>query len=321
MSEARPRVDRGFLRQHWMAGAMAVIMVGLILGVPKFATASNLIEVLRQASILGIMALGVTFVVVAGRLDLSVGALLSAGALVTIEVRNAAGTATAIGAALLLGLAIGAANGFLVARLRLNSLVATLGMMSLIGGLALVQTSGQTAFVTAPDSGWFQFLGRGAVIGVPVPVLVLAIVALLSHVALTRSAWGRRVQAVGGNEMAAAYSGIRTRLVMASTYIVAGVFTAIASILFASRVMAAQTDSGVDMEILVMAGIVLGGTSLAGGSGSAARTLGGVLFLALVQNALLLLGLPYSLQWLFTWGAIIAAVWADSAARRGRVWA
>jgi ribose/xylose/arabinose/galactoside ABC-type transport system permease subunit len=305
--------------RYWVGGAMLAIVIGLIVAVPNFASPSNLLEVLRQASILGIMALGVTFVVVAGRLDLSVGALLSACALVTIEVCNAAGPVAAISAALALGLAIGAVNGFLVARLRLNSLVATLGMMSLIGGLALVQTSGQTAFVANPDDGWFRLLGRGMVLGIPVPVVALAIVALLSHVALAHSAWGRRVQAVGGNETAAAYSGIRTRLVMATTYVVAGGFTALAAILFASRVMAAQTDSGVDMEILVMAGIVLGGTSLAGGSGSALRTLGGVLFLAVIQNALLLLGLPYAWQWLFSWGAIVAAIWADAAAGRGRL--
>ncbi len=304
------------------AGKIALIIplglaVALAATIPGFATMANLVEVLRQSAVLGVIAIGVTFVVIAGRLDLSVGSLLSLCAVIAVEAHDHYGPAAAIGCALAAGMATGWCNGFLVARLRLNSLVATLGMMSLLQGVLLVQMNGQNAFINAPDTGWFSILGRGLVLGVPVPVIILACLALAAHFLLSRTVWGRKIYAVGGNETASAYSGINTKAVIWSAYVLAGGLTGLAAVIFASRVMAAQPDSGNDFEIFVMAGIILGGTSLLGGSGGIGRSIAGILMLALIQNALLLLGLPYYVQWIVTWAIIIGAVWADVASKRG----
>ncbi len=289
--------------------------------IPGLATFGNLMEVLRQSAVLGVIALGVTFVVIAGRLDLSVGSLLSLCAMIAVEAHEAFGPLAAIGCALAAGLSVGLVNGFLVGKLRLNSLVVTLGMMSLLQGLVLTAMNGKAAFIAHPDDGWFQVLGRGYWQGIPMPVVILALLALAAYFLLARTAFGRRVYAVGGGEMASAYSGVSPGRIIWLSYVLAGAATAIAGVIFASRVMAAQTDSGAGFEISVMAGIILGGTSLLGGSGGVGRSIAGVLLLALIQNALLLLGLPYYVQWIVTWAVIIGAVWADVASKRGRLFA
>ena len=138
---------------------------------------------------------------------------------------------------------------------------------------------------------------------------------------LTRTAFGRRVFAVGGNEAASLFSGINPTTTLLACYMLSGLITAVAAVVFASRVMAACNDSGTGYEIAVLSGIILGGTSLIGGSGGIGRTVIGIVILGFVQNTLLLMGLPYYAQWLVTWAVIIVAVWSDVAGKRGRIFA
>lgn len=299
----------------WLGFALFIAVVAL--NAPAFLTKGNLLDVLRQVSITGTIAFGVTFVVIAGRLDLSVGSGLTLLTIIVVDQNNHVGPLGAILLTLLAGLAIGVWNGFLVGWLRFNALIVTLAMLSLLQGLALWYSGGSN--VNVADPGWFAVFGRGTWLGVPVPVVVMLAAALLAAFLLQRTRFGRAVFAVGGNETAAEYSGISARGTVLLAYVLSGLATALGAVIMGSRVMGAQSTIGQGYELNVLAGIILGGTSLMGGAGGVWRTLWGVLMLGLIQNGLILMGFPIYVQWLVTWGVIIAAVWIDLAAKRGRV--
>jgi ribose/xylose/arabinose/galactoside ABC-type transport system permease subunit len=302
--------------------AIALLAVALLLAslfIPRLLSFDNITQVLRQFSIQAIMAVGVTFVMVAGRLDLSVGSLLSLCSVSAIGLHEAFGPAAAISGTLAIGLAVGCFNGLLVAVLRLNSLIATLGVLAALQGVSLIVTGGKNLTVANPESTWFSIIGRGHLLGIPIPIVILFVLALLLGIVLTRTSFGRSVFAVGGNETASIYSSLPTGRIIFSTYVLSGLTTAIAAIVLASRVMSARNDSGAGYELLVVAGIILGGTSLVGGAGGIGRSVLGIIILGFIQNATLLLGYPYYFQWLVTWLVIIAAVWFDLAAKRGRL--
>lgn len=304
--------------------ATALLAAALILAalyIPRLLSFDNITQVLRQFSIQAIMALGVTFVMVAGRLDLSVGSLLSLCSVSAIGLHEAFGPLPAIMGTLLIGIAVGCFNGFLVAVLRLNSLIATLGVLAALQGVSLLVTGGKNLTVASPDATWFSAIGRGHLFGIPLPIVILIVLAAMLAFVLTRTTFGRMVFAVGGNETASIYSSLPTGRIIFSTYVLSGLTTAIAAIVLASRVMSARNDSGAGYELLVVAGIILGGTSLVGGSGGIGRSVLGIIILGFIQNATLLLGYPYYFQWLVTWLVIIAAVWFDLAAKRGKLFA
>lgn len=303
---------------------VAILILALVIAalfLPRLLSSNNVLQVLRQASIPGVIAIGVTFVVISGRLDLSVGSMLSLCSVVLITVHESVSPVAGILAALAVGLAAGGVNGILVGYLGLNSLITTLGMLSLLQGIALVYTGGQNALIAAPSEAWFSVFGRGFLSGIPVPVIVLFVLGTVMSLLLTRTVFGRRVFAVGANPVAARHSAVPVRSVIFAAYLISGLMTACAAILLSSRVMAARLDSGSGYELTVLAGIILGGTSLLGGSGGIWRAIFGIVVLAFIQNALLLMGLPYYIQWLVTWTVIIGAVSADVIGKRGKVFA
>jgi ribose transport system permease protein len=312
----------GRVSAHRAIGFGAILaMAGIALLVPGLASVDNFAQVLRQIAVPGIMAIGVTFVVIVGRLDLTVGALLSLCVVTMVNLHDAIGPGEAIAVTLAVGLLSGCVSGFLVAVLGVNSLIATLGMMSLLQGLTLVYTNGKNAQIAHPEATWFGVLGRGYLFGVPVPVVILAALAAAMAIVLNRTTFGRKVFAVGGNEIASAYSSVNVKTTIFLTYVISAVLTAVAAAVYGSRVMAGQNDSGSGLELFVLSGVILGGTSLLGGSGGVGRSTIGIVILGLVQNVLLLLGLPYFSQWIVTWAVIIVAVWADMASKRARVFA
>jgi ribose transport system permease protein len=312
---------RGGAIQQAAVVLAALALVTCVIFVPDAVTFDNIMQVLRQVAVTGLIALGVTFVVICGRLDLSVGSLLSLCAVTAVVAHNAYGTVAAAIAAVAVGLVVGCINGVLVAVLRLNSLIATLGMLSVLRGVTLVYTGGQNAQIDHPQTTPFGVIGRGHLFGVPVPIFVLAVFAVVLGIVLSRTTFGRRVFTVGGNEIASRFSGVNPTTTLFASYVLSGAMTAVAAIVFASRVMAARNDSGTGYEIAVLSGIILGGTSLIGGSGGIGRTIIGIVILGFVQNTLLLIGLPYFTQWLVTWVVIIVAVWSDVAGKRGRIFA
>ena len=299
--------------------AFLLFIIGFGLVSDRFFSSDNLMSVIRQVSIIGAIALGVTIVVIGGNLDLSVGSLLSFSTVLVVDLHDQIGPAGAMLVMFLCTLAIGAATGFLVGYLRLNSLIVTLGMLSAIQGLTLIYTGGQNVDIVNQEETWFAFFGRGYVFGIATPIVMFGLLAIVLEVVLKRTSYGRQVFAVGGNPTAAAFSGIRRSRIVFSTYLISAFATGYAALIMGSRVMGSQNNVGQGYELLVLAGVILGGTSLLGGSGSVFRTVVGVMILGFIQNGLLLMGYPYYTQWLVTWVVIILAVWLDVAGKRGRL--
>ncbi|WP_346301130.1 ABC transporter permease [Halomonas sp. BM-2019] len=285
----------------------------------QFLSQSNIMTVVRQASIIGIIAVGVTVVIIGGNLDLSVGSMLSFATVLVVDLHDKIGPTNAILVMFALTLMLGAVNGFLVGLMRLNSLIVTLAMLSVIQGLVLIYSGGQNVDISNQDGTWFAFFGRGFVAGIAVPVLLFGLLAILVQCLMSYTGYGRRIFAVGGNPMAAVYSGIRKNWCVFSTYLISAFCVACAALVLGSRVMGSQNNVGQGYELLVLAGIILGGTSLLGGAGSIWKTVIGVLILGFIQNGLLLMGYPYYTQWIVTWVIIILAVWLDLANKRKRL--
>ena len=312
---------KGIIARNGIFIAFIVFMIGFGIGSDKFLTFNNLESVVRSSAMIGVMALGVTMVVISGNLDLSVGSMLSFGTVMVVDLHDKIGPGPAILVMMICVLLLGAVNGFLIGFVRLNSLIVTLGMLSAIQGLTLIYSGGKNVDVdpSTQDITWFRVFGRGEVAGVDMPIIIFFSLAIVIGFVVAFTPYGRRVYAVGGNPTAAVFSGIRRNRVVFSTYLISALCVGIAAIILGSRVMGSQNNVGQGYELLVLASVILGGTSLLGGSGSILKTVIGVLILGFIQNGLLLLGYPYFAQWIVTWVVIILAVWLDVAAKRGRL--
>lgn len=312
---------KGVVARNGIFIAFFVFMIVFGIGSDRFLSFANLESAVRSSAIIGAMALGVTVVVIAGNLDLSVGSMLSFGTVMVVDLHDKIGPGPAILVMMACVLALGMVNGFLIGIVRLNSLIVTLGMLSAIQGLTLIYSGGKNVDVDsgAQDTTWFRFFGRGEFLGIDTPIIIFLSLALILGTVVAFTPYGRRVYAVGGNPTAAVFSGIRRSRMVFSTYLVSSFCVGIASIILGSRVMGSQNNVGQGYELLVLAAVILGGTSLLGGSGSILKTVVGVLILGFIQNGLLLLGYPYFAQWIVTWIVIILAVWLDVAAKRGRL--
>jgi ribose/xylose/arabinose/galactoside ABC-type transport system permease subunit len=316
----------GILRDQGILVAFVVLMVVMSLSIDRFATSENLLAVIRQVSILGTIALGVTFVVIGGNLDLSVGSMLSLTTVVVVDLHDKIGPGPAIAVALVVALLAGAVNGTLVGFFRLNSLIVTLGMLSVLQGATLLYSGGKNVDIANQEDTWFAIFGRGRLISaggidINVPVVLFLGLAVILGIVLHRTSFGRKVFAVGGNRVAAAYTGLRASRIVFTTYLISAFSVFAGAVILGSRVMGSQNTVGQTWELQVLAGIILGGTSLLGGSGSIFKTVIGVLIFGFINNGLLLLGFPFYAQWIVTWIVIILVVWLDVAAKRGRLWA
>jgi ribose/xylose/arabinose/galactoside ABC-type transport system permease subunit len=305
------------LRQYPVFILLVVLLLCAAVVTPAILSLGNILQVIRQYSVMGIMALGVTFVVLCGRLDVSVGSLLSLLVVVIVALHDKAGAIAAMLAGVGIAAVVGAVNGYLVGYLRLNSLITTLGGYAALQGVANVTSAGGLQLVKNPESSWFGFFGRGFVFNIPVPDILFFCLALIAAWVLGQTNYGRAVRAVGGNELASRFSSINSKGVVFSAYMASALLTAIAAIVLSSRAMSAQSDSGAGLEILVLSAIFLGGTSLGGGVGGIGRTVLGVIVLAFISNALILVGMPIQAQWLVSAMVILLAVWLDTATRRG----
>ncbi len=310
---------KAFLAQQGILIAFIVFTLGFALTSERFMSADNLMTVLRQAAIIGTIAVGVTVVVIGGNLDLSVGSLLSFATVLVVDLHDKLGPLPAMLVMFVATMGVGAITGFLVGYLRLNSLIVTLGMLSAIQGVTLIYTGGQNVDIADQTTTWFALFGRGYILGIATPIVIFLGLAILMEILLRRTTYGRKVFAVGGNPTAAVFSGIDRSRVVFSTYLISAFAVGCAAVIMGSRVMGSQNNVGQGYELLVLAGVILGGTSLLGGSGSVVKTVLGVLILGFIQNGLLLLGYPYYTQWLVTWVVIILAVWLDVASQRGRL--
>ncbi len=251
------------------------------------------------------MAIGVTFVVVSGNLDLSVGSMMSFSTIVVLDLHDKLGPLLGIPAMFAMTMALGALIGFLVGYLKLNSLIVTLGMLSAIHGLTLTYSGGKNMDIADKDGTWFGFFGQGELLGIPVPILMFALLAAGLTLVLSKTPFGRKVYAVGGNGVAATFSGIPRARVVFYCYLMSSFCVAMAGLIQASRSLGSQNTVGQGLELQVLAAVILGGASLLGGSGTIFKTVIGVLILGFIQNGLLLVGLEFYVQYIVTWVIII----------------
>ena len=309
-----------FLARQGILIAFAVFIIGFTIANQRFLSPDNVMGVVRSSAIVGVMALGVTFVVISGNLDLSVGSMMSFSTIVVLDLHDKIGPALAIPAMFAMTLCLGAFIGFLVGYLKLNSLIVTLGMLSAIHGLTLTYSGGQNMDIADKEGTWFSVFGQGSALGIPVPILMFLLLAAVLGIILAKTPFGRKVYAVGGNGTAATFSGIKRARVVFLCYVMSAGCVAIAGLIQASRSLGSQNTVGQGLELEVLAAVILGGASLLGGSGTIFKTVIGVLILGFIQNGLLLVGLQFYVQFVVTWVIIILAVWLDIAAKRGKLW-
>lgn len=301
---------------HALTLSMAAFVVILAVLEPAFLSGSNLIGILRSIALIGIMAIGMTFVIMTGGIDLSVGPVSAIAGLVayyTLLTGYGVGVALLAGAGL--GLMIGIANGLLVASLGLPAIIVTLGTLSIVRGTALLL--GGPELHAIRDQATYSFIGAGSLAGMPVPVLIFLSLAALAWVLQERTPFGTVVAAVGDNERAAWLSGLNVTGIKAATYGLCGCLAAIAGMIQSAQVHTASATYGkFGTELDVIAAVVLGGTQLSGGAGSVARTLLGVLFLGVLNNGMNILNVSIDIQ-LIAKGVIIALALSLAAHRTG----
>jgi len=309
VSRVSAMAQRG--RQLGTLAGLALLVVLLTVLSPHFLTVSNLMNVMEQTSINAVIAVGMTFVILSGGIDLSVGSLVAlSGVALAAALRSGVPLPIALLAGLATGAAAGLVNGLLITRGKLPAFIATLGMMSVARGLTLFVTDGR------PISGFeagFRTLATGRVLGVPASVLLAAALYLAAHVVLTRTRFGLYVYAIGGNEEATRLSGVGVRFHKTMVYVLAGLMSAVAAVILTARLNSAQPIAGMMYELDAIAATVIGGTSLLGGSGTIGGTLIGALIMGVLRNGLNLLGISSFLQQVVIGLVIIAAVLVDSA--------
>jgi ribose transport system permease protein len=278
-----------------------------------FLDPNNLLNILRQTAMISIMSVGMTFVLSAGEIDLSIGMAAGLVSLVAAAAMDRGGPFLGVVAGLAAGGVVGTINGVLTTRIGIPSFLATLAMMGIARGTAMWMT--QTKSVPILDDNYIWVFGSGNLGPVPVLVIWTVAIAAIGHVALRRTAFGRRVLATGGSETAARYSGVDTRGIKLRVLMISGTLAAIAGMLYAGRLHSGRFQLGEGDELSVIAAAVLGGTSLFGGAGSVVGSIVGSLMIGVINNGLLLMGLEYSQQ-LVARGVIIILAVAISQSRK-----
>ena len=253
----------------------------------SFLSIANLFNVIKQITVAGIVGCGMTFVILTGGIDLSVGSIVGLSGAIAAGIMASTGNAVlAVLAALGIGILCGAANGFFVAQCDIPPFIATLGMMTLLRGCVLVYTKGAPISIKV-DS--YKFIGKGLVAGIPFPVIVLLVLYLIANYLLTQTSFGRNVYAFGGNREAARLSGIRVKYTEWMVYIFTGLMSGIAAVVLTARLGSAQSTSGEGIEMDAIAAVILGGTSLSGGSGFVLPTVVGAMIMGIIDNILTLM--------------------------------
>lgn len=294
-------------RESGLAAVLIVLVLFLTSKSPYFLTASNLTVVSRQIALALLISIGMTFVILSGQIDLSVGSVVALVSILTGEFMVSFGMPpiVAVALALLSGALVGVVNGTIIAGSKIPSFVVTLGMLAMARGLALGITQGQT--ISGFPQG-FLGLGQGSFWGVPIPVWIAAVIALLAHLVLTRTAFGRHVYFLGSNEQAAVLSGIRVRRIKVAIFTIAASLAATEAVIETARLSVGQPAAGNGYELFAIGAVVIGGANLFGGEGSILGTVLGTTLLALIQNGLILLNISAYWQQVFSGAIIIGAV-------------
>jgi ribose transport system permease protein len=307
-------LSAGLLNYGMVWGLVVVLIFASVL-YPRFFAPVNIKNILSQNASVGIVAVGMTFVIIGGGFDLSVGSVFALGA---VLFANRADHAGLWGAALIvLGTSVvcGIINGLIVTRLRVNPFIATLGSGSIFGGAAYIFSNSAPQ---TPDNFDFPTLGTAYWLGWPIPVWIVALAFIIGGFALAKSVYGRSIYAIGGNSEASRLSGMRVDLLRASTYVISAVCSGLAGMILASRLGVGQADMGGSTALDAIAIVVIGGTSLMGGEGAMWRTGVGLLILATLSNVFDSLAISTNYQLLTKGTIVIAAVAFDVFSRARR---
>ncbi|WP_299808600.1 ribose ABC transporter permease [uncultured Shewanella sp.] len=308
------RINKAWLIENKSLIALFSLIFAVSLLSPNFLTVDNLLNILRQTSINAIIAVGMTIVILTAGIDLSVGSVLAlSGAIVATLIGLDVPVIVALPVALIAGAALGAISGIIVAKGKVQAFIATLVTMTLLRGVTMVYTDGRpvpTGFSETADS--FTWLGTGYVLGIPVPVWLMAIVFAGAWYLLNHTRFGRYIYAVGGNESAARLSGIAVDKVKIAAYAICGSMAALAGFIVTARLSSAQPTAGMGYELDAIAAVVLGGISLMGGKGRIMGTLIGALIIGFLNNALNLLDVSSYYQMIAKASVILLAVLIDT---------
>jgi len=317
-SPSLPLPSAAVLRDYGIYLALLALIAFFSARIPEFRTWDNALLIVLQVSVIGIIAIGMTFTIITAGIDLSVGSLLAVAGIMSglfAQRPETPLTATlAFTVPILLGLLGGAVNGAIVAFAGVNPLIATLGSLTAYRGF-IVWFRVNPIYGLQP---YYGVVGQGQVFGLPMPVLILVLLAIAGWVILSFTRFGRYVYAVGGNREAARAAGINVALVTFAVYVISGFCVGVAALVFTSRLMAAQAISGQGFELQAIAAAVIGGASLFGGRGRISNTIVGALIMGVLFNGFVMLDVPQPIQQMFIGVIIVFAVWLDAALRRRR---
>lgn len=296
---------------------LLILCIIMTFASPYFLSLTNIMNIFRQSSLIGIVAAGMTLIIITGGIDLSVGSVLSLSSCITagLMVDYGFNVWLSILVGLLTGALLGWLNGLMITKIPLPPFIATLGMMGIARGLAFVYTGGAPIY-TLPKA--FRYLGEGMIGPIPFPVILMLLVYILFYFLLNKTRLGRYSFAIGGNEEAAVLSGIQTDRYKAMVYLITGFLSALAGLVLAARLDAATSVAGDGFELDVIAAVVIGGTSLSGGQGGVIGSLIGALIMGVVRNGLNLLLVSSHWQRVILGLIILAAVTVDVVRKRSR---
>jgi ribose transport system permease protein len=293
---------------------LSVLCGCLAFSTENFASLSNLVNILRQASLLSLMAAGLTIVILTGGLDLSIGATVGLAACLAGAVIKATGSVTlGLIVALGSGLFVGVINGLLVTTMRIPSFVATYGMLWFLHGVTFTFMGGETIHGFPPN---FRFIGNGFLFGIPIPVYLMSMVLVLGACLLRYTTFGHEIYTIGSNHEAARLSGVPVRRRLIGAYMVSGLMAGLAGVVFLARLNSAEGDIGDSLTLPAIAAVLIGGASLFGGVGTLTGTVIGAILLTVVLNGMNLLGINANWQPLVTGSIILLAVGLDTLLRR-----
>ncbi len=323
MTRRRDAIPLALVKRYPMELIFLVLVAVLVATAPGFDTTGNLLNVLRTVSMLGIIAFGMTAVIVAGEIDLSVGSGVALAGCIVAWFAGAYSETLGAGIAILIGsaaaIAVGCLTGTVTGKIRqwfnVPTFITTLAMFTALRGAANLITGG---FPLATFPSWFEYFGGGYLLGIPFPVYVFAATFFAMHFLMNNTRFGRAIYAVGGNMEAARLSGIDIWFVKTTTLAITGGLTAVSGILIASQIGSGTGTTATGMELDVIAAVIIGGTSLFGGKGRIWGTLIGVLFLGSISNGMTLLNVSEYWQYVVRGAIILGAVLLNQILERGR---
>lgn len=286
------------------------LIIVISIASPNFMTQRNILNLLRQSSIIGVIATGMTFVIISGNFDISVGAVAALSGSVAMKlISMGQNVFLAVLIAILVSVVVGFINGIAIAKFKIPSLIATMAMVSVVKGSMLLLTGGYPITQNVPV---LDYLGNNYILGIPIPVIVFIITVIIAFIVLTKTIFGRHVYSVGGNEEASKLNGINVDSYKIKVFMINALLAGLAGIILVGRMGTASPSAGESYDMDAIASVVIGGTSVAGGTGSVLKTVIGVLLMSVINNSFNLLGVEMYFQYIIKGLIILTAVGLDS---------